>query len=108
MNGFIDNIITITVNDEHWIDHAKSAAILVIHTLFQPLQPSEPLKLDDPLSLRKITGEGKLAEHNICLGWYINTHSLKLFLPEEKQTSWVNDIKDALSSKQLRQIRWNC
>ena len=34
MNGFIDDIITITVDDDHWIDHAKSAALLVIHTLF--------------------------------------------------------------------------
>ena len=43
MDGFIDDIITITANDDHWIDHAKIAALLVIHTLFRPLQPSEPL-----------------------------------------------------------------
>ena len=30
MDGFIDDIITITVNDDHWIDRAKSAALLVI------------------------------------------------------------------------------
>ena len=34
MDGFIDYIITITVNDEHWIDREESAALLVIHTLF--------------------------------------------------------------------------
>ena len=34
MDGFIDNIIPITVDDEHWIDYAKSAALLVICTLF--------------------------------------------------------------------------
>ena len=44
IDGFIDDIITITVNDEHWIYRAKSAALLVIHTLFRPLHPSEPLK----------------------------------------------------------------
>ena len=43
MDGFIYDIITITVNDEHCIDPAKSADILVIYTLFQPLQPPEPL-----------------------------------------------------------------
>ena len=47
MDGFINDIITITVDDKHWIDHAKSAALLVIHTLFRPLQPSETLKRDD-------------------------------------------------------------
>ena len=61
MEGFIDDIITITVDDKHWIDSAKSAALLVLHTLFQPLQPSEPLKRDDPLSLRKLAGEGKIS-----------------------------------------------
>ena len=50
MDGFIDDIITITVDDEHWIHRAKSAALL----------PSEPLKLDDPLSLRKLAREGQL------------------------------------------------
>ena len=29
MDGFIDDIITITVDDNHWIDRAKSAALLV-------------------------------------------------------------------------------
>ena len=45
----MDGFITITVNDDNWIDRAKSAALLVIHTLFRPLHPSEPLKRDDPL-----------------------------------------------------------
>ena len=34
MDGFIDDIITITFDDNHWIDCAKSAALLIIHTLF--------------------------------------------------------------------------
>ena len=79
IDGLIYNIITIMVDDKHWIDCAKSAVLLVIHTLLLPLQPSEPLKRDDPLSLRKLTGEGQLAEHKTCLGWDINTHSLRLF-----------------------------
>ena len=61
MDGFINDIITITDDDKHWIDRAKSAALLVIHTLFQPLQPSEPLKQDYRISLWKLAGEGKLA-----------------------------------------------
>ena len=102
MDGFIDDIITITVDDDHWIDRAKSAALLVIHTLFRPLQPSEPLKRDDPLSLRKLAGEGQLAEQNTCLGWDINTQSLRVSLPEEKQTTWTNYIKEALASTKIK------
>ena len=102
MDGFIDNIITITVNDKHCIDCSKSAALLVIHTLFRPLKPSEPLKRDDPLSLRKLAGEGQLAEHKTCLWWDINTHSLRLSLLVEKQISWTTDIKESLSSTKIK------
>ena len=87
MDGFINDIITITVDDEHWIDRTKIAALLVIHTIYRSLQPSEPLKRDNPLSLRKLVGEGKLAKQKICLGWYINTHSMRVSLPEEKYTA---------------------
>ena len=45
MDGFINNIITITVDEKHWIDRTDSAALLIIHTLFRPLEPLEPLKL---------------------------------------------------------------
>ena len=102
MDGFINGIITITVDDKNWLDCAKSAALLVIHTLFQKLQPSEPLKLDDPLSLRKLSEEGQLAEHKTCLGWDINNHSLRVLLPEEKQTSWTTDIKKGISFKTIK------
>ena len=102
MDVFIDDIITITVDEQHWIDCAKSVAILVIHALFQPLQPSEPLKQDAPLSFRKLAGEGQLANHKTYLGWDINTHSLRVFLPEEKQTAWTTDIKEALDSTKIK------
>ena len=102
MDGFIDDIITIKVDDKHWIDCAKSAAILVIHTLFRQLQPSEPLKQDNPLSLRKLAGEGQLSEHKTCLGWYINTRYMRVFLPEEKKTARTNDIKEALASTKIK------
>ena len=102
MDGFINDIITITVDDEHWIDHAKSAALLVIYTLFRTPQPSEPLKWDDLLSLRKLAGEVKISEKKTCLGRHINTHSLRVFLPEEKHTAWTNDINWALASKNIK------
>ena len=85
MDGFIDDIITITVDDEHWIDCAKSASLLVIHTLFLPLQPSQPLKRDNPLSLRKLAVEGQLADQNTCLVCDINNKSMRVSLPEEKK-----------------------
>ena len=75
---------------------------MVIHTIFRPLPPSEPLKRDDPLSLRKLEGEGQLAQQKTCLGWDINTQSLRVSLPEDKQTAWKNDIKEALASTKIK------
>ena len=102
MDGFINDIITIAVDDNHCIDGAKSAALSVIHTLFRPLQPSEPLKRDDPLSLRKLAVEVQIAEQKTCLSWDINTQYLRVSLPEEKQTAWTNDIKEALDSAKIK------
>ena len=102
MYGLIDDIITLIVDDEHWIERAKIVALLVIHTLFRPLQPSEHLKRENSLSLRKISGEGKLAEHKTFLGWYIHDHSLGVFLPKQRQTAWYTDIKEALASTKIK------
>ena len=102
MYGFIEDIVTIAVDDKHWIYRAKSAALLVIHTLFRQLQPSEPLERDDPLSLMKLVGERQLAKQKTFLGWDINTHSMIVLLPTDKQTAWTTDIKEALASTKIK------
>ena len=84
MDGFINDIIPITVDDKHWIDCTKIVALLVIHTLFRSLKPSELLERCDPLSVRKLVGKGQLAEQHTCQGGEINTHSLRVFLPKDK------------------------
>ena len=57
MYGFIDDIITITIDDPILVERSKNASLLIIHTLFRTLQSSEPLKRDDPLSLKNLSGE---------------------------------------------------
>ena len=47
-------------------------------------------------------GEGKLSEQKTFLGWDINTQSLRVYLPEERQTSWTNDIKESLSFTKIK------
>ena len=66
MDGFIDNIIYITVDNKYGIERAKTAALLVINLLLQTLQASKPLKHDDQLYLRKLSGEGKLAKQKLA------------------------------------------
>ena len=62
MDGLIYYIIPITIDNPCWVEHAKNSSLLVIHTIFRHLHPNEPLKLDDPLSLRKLAGEGQLVK----------------------------------------------
>ena len=55
MNRFIDDNIKITIDDPLWVERAKKADLLLaIHTIFRPIQYSEPLKQDEPLPLHKI------------------------------------------------------
>ena len=62
MDGFIYDTIIITLDDPCWLERAKNAALLVIHTIFRPLHHYEPLKQDDPLSLHKFRLEGQLVK----------------------------------------------
>ena len=101
MDGFINDITTMTMGNKYRIERTKSVALLVIHTLFWPLQASKPPECNNSLSLRKISGEGKLAKQKTCLGWYINTHFLRVFMPKEERTSCINNIKDAFSSTKI-------
>ena len=82
IDGFIDDILTITIDDQWCVERAKNAALLIIHTIFRPRQSDETLKRDDPLSLRKLAVEVQIDKHKTFLGWYIQTCSLRLFLPQ--------------------------
>ena len=49
-----------------------------------------------------MVGEGQLAEKKTYLGWDIITQSMRVSLPDDKQTAWTNDIKEALASKNIK------
>ena len=44
MDGFINDIITITIYYPCWVERAKNKASLVVHNILRPLDPYEPLK----------------------------------------------------------------
>ena len=58
MDGFIDEIFTITIDDPNWFDHAS---LLIIHTIFRLKQALDPLTQDEPLSPPKLSGGGQMA-----------------------------------------------
>ena len=96
MDGFIHDIITITIDDQYWVEIAKNADLLIIHTIFRPRKSDKPLKRYNLLSLRKLAGEGQLIKHKTCLGWNIQTRFLRVFLPREKETAWIHNIRESL------------
>ena len=57
MYGLIDYTITVTIDKPNWVERVKNSALLVIHTIFIPLQSPNPLKRDFPLSLHNLAGE---------------------------------------------------
>ena len=96
MDGLIDDIITINIDNPCWVERANNAALLIIHTIFISRKSNKPLKQDEPLSLRKIAGEGQFSERNTYLGWDIQTCYLQVLLPQKKETAWVHDIRESL------------
>ena len=102
MDVFIHDIIAITIDDPSWVESSKSSELLVIHTVFRPLHSSKILKQDYPLSLCKLPGEGRLAEHKTCLGWDIQTCSLRVFIHKEKETAWEQDIRASISLTKIK------
>ena len=47
MDGFINDIVTLAINGTTWVERSKNAVLLVIHTIFRILQPTEQIDWDD-------------------------------------------------------------
>ena len=71
MDGFIYEIIKLTIDDPTWVNQSKNATLMAIHTKFWPLQTSYTLSQDYPLAIRKLAVEEHLTQHKACLGWGI-------------------------------------
>ena len=93
MDGFIDYIIPITIDNPWWVERANNAALLVIHTIFRPLHYDEPPKQYGPLLLRKLVGEHHIEKRKTSLGWYIQTRSIRVLLTIENYAVWLQDIR---------------
>ena len=52
-DGYIAGIITVMLEVQGWVANALNAAPLVIHSLFHPIDPSDPLPRDESISKRK-------------------------------------------------------
>jgi len=98
---FIDDGMVIVPDLHNNRNRAVQSLLLAIHTLCRPLDPNEPIKRDDCLSLGKLEAEGQLTEKFEILGWLIDTRALTIALPTKKSVRWDADLRAILLRKKV-------
>ena len=83
-DGYIDNMITVVLEKEDWVEKAINAGPLTIHSLFRPIDHRDPLPRDDAVSVRELKRKGKPSERKIVLGWMIDTNTFRIYLPKKR------------------------
>ena len=56
----------------------------------------------DPLSEKKLQGEGALSKKKIVLGWEINTRNFSVHLPTHKFIAWSKDLSMIIQRKSTK------
>ena len=98
VEGYIDDGVAATIDGPNHIERLQNAVPLAVHTFFRPLQ-KERLPRKDPLSKKKLQGEGAPSEEKIVLGWTINTRRFSVNLPLHKHIAWTKDINRVIENK---------
>ena len=91
-DGYIDDAITYAVDYSDNVIRAQNAAPLALHTIFRPAIPSEKDIRNDPISERKLEGDGTPSERKIVLGWLLDTRAFRIYLPSDKAVHWISEI----------------
>ena len=72
------------LDESDLVTKAQNTLSIGVHTVTRPVHRNEPIFRNDPLSKRKLEGEGTASETNLILGWIINTRTFHVYLPKEK------------------------
>ena len=56
----INDIIMLSMNDNHWMEQASKSSLLTLHVIFIPWSSDNQLTRDNTIYLQKFTGEGQL------------------------------------------------
>jgi len=95
-DGYIDDCLSVALDIGDEVQRSQEAPPLVVHSIFRPLDTSDPLPRDDNISLKKLKGEGQPSEKKVMLGWLIDTVTMRVYLPPDKAIDWTSDIKSIL------------
>ena len=100
-DGYIDDIVTVMLDIDDWVQRGVNAALLAVFTIFRPHTTTDPLPRSDATSIRKLKGEGTPDEKKIVLGWQINTRKFKIYLPKLKSIDWINEIRKVIHANKV-------
>ena len=67
-NGYIDDCLSLGIHEGDLVQKSQEALPLIIHPIFRPKDPREPIKQDDNISEKKLKAEGQPSEIRIMLG----------------------------------------
>ena len=95
---YVDDIGSICLDLHDNVERCRQAVPLAIDLLGRPLDPTDSLPRDDLLAVKKLLGEGQLAECKTFTGWFINTRRMLVSLPFGKFSVWSQSIQSILNT----------
>ena len=95
---YIDNLMTVAVDIGNNKQRAEAAVLLALHTMGRPVDPRDPIKRLNLVSMSNLTAKATLEEEKILLGWKLNTFNLSVSLPFDEFYAWTENINSILKA----------
>ena len=103
---FIDDFIAICLYSISNVKRAFHAVPLVLDCIFRPTTDNESVERAPILAKDKLLAEGTLKIRQRILGWILDTHQMKLFVPQDK-VDLIMDILHTFSTMAKQQTKLN-
>ncbi len=93
---YIDRLMSLTVNEEDYLEWIEASSLLVIEAAASPRQAHEPLPREDMEVQNELEAKSAVEEIKTILGWIFDFHFFLILLPENKYLAWLRDIRNML------------
>ena len=100
---YIDDISTICLDLDDNIKRCRHEVPFAIDLMGRPVESAEHLPRDDLFAIKKLLGEGQLAECKVFAGWLIDTRRMMVSLPLGKFSVWSQSIQTILKNSSFCQ-----
>ena len=97
---YVDDIGSVCLDLRDNVERCRQAVPLAIDLLGRPIDSTDSLPRDDLVAVKKLLGEGQMAECKIFTGWLIDTRRMLVSLPFGKFSVWSESIQSILQTKQ--------